>query len=77
LVITDINMPDINGLELVRFIRKSDQHKNTKGAADLDPILREGPRARLFTRSGRLPGKTFSPESLREEARSLLARVTE
>ena len=30
LVITDINMPDINGLELVRFIRKSDQHKNTK-----------------------------------------------
>ena len=29
LVITDINMPDINGLELVQFIRSSEQHKRT------------------------------------------------
>ena len=29
LVITDINMPDINGLELVHFIRKSDRHRST------------------------------------------------
>jgi len=29
LVITDINMPDINGLELVQFIRKSDRHRST------------------------------------------------
>src|SRR5204862_6852047 len=29
LVITDINMPDINGLELVSLIRKSDAHKRT------------------------------------------------
>jgi two-component system, chemotaxis family, chemotaxis protein CheY len=29
LVITDINMPDINGLELVQFMRKSEQHKRT------------------------------------------------
>ncbi len=29
LVITDINMPDINGLELVRFIRSSEQHQAT------------------------------------------------
>jgi two-component system, chemotaxis family, chemotaxis protein CheY len=29
LVITDINMPDINGLELIRFIRQSPQHKDT------------------------------------------------
>ena len=29
LVITDINMPDINGLELISFIRKSEAHKNT------------------------------------------------
>lgn len=26
LVVTDINMPDINGIELVRFIRASDKH---------------------------------------------------
>jgi|SRR5215471_9270725 len=29
LVITDINMPDINGLELIQFIRKSDRHRAT------------------------------------------------
>jgi two-component system chemotaxis response regulator CheY len=29
LVITDINMPDINGLELVQFMRKSEQHRRT------------------------------------------------
>jgi two-component system, chemotaxis family, chemotaxis protein CheY len=29
LIITDINMPDINGLELVRFVRDSERHKAT------------------------------------------------
>lgn len=29
LIITDINMADINGLELIHFIRKSDHHKAT------------------------------------------------
>jgi two-component system chemotaxis response regulator CheY len=29
LLITDINMPDINGLEIVQFMRKSERHKAT------------------------------------------------
>ncbi len=29
-VITDINMPDINGLELIRFIKKSARHKGAR-----------------------------------------------
>src|SRR4028119_1011586 len=29
LVITDINMPDINGLEVVRFVRDNPTHKET------------------------------------------------
>jgi len=29
LVVSDINMPDINGLELVQFMRKSEAHRNT------------------------------------------------
>ena len=29
LVITDINMPDINGLELISFIKKNEAHKST------------------------------------------------
>ena len=28
-IITDINMPDINGLELIRFIRDNDRYKKT------------------------------------------------
>ena len=28
LIITDINMPDINGLELIRFVRQSQAHKD-------------------------------------------------
>ncbi len=29
LIITDINMPDINGLELIRFIRDNERYKDT------------------------------------------------
>jgi two-component system chemotaxis response regulator CheY len=29
LVISDINMPDINGLELVRFFREREEHRET------------------------------------------------
>ncbi len=29
LIITDINMPDINGLELINYVRKSEQYRNT------------------------------------------------
>jgi two-component system chemotaxis response regulator CheY len=29
LILTDINMPDINGLELVNFVKRSQQYKDT------------------------------------------------
>jgi two-component system chemotaxis response regulator CheY len=29
LIITDINMPDINGLELINYVRKSEAYRNT------------------------------------------------
>lgn len=29
LILTDINMPDINGLELVNFVKRSQQYKET------------------------------------------------
>jgi len=75
LVISDINMPDINGLELVRFIRKSDQHKHTRvllistqsSQRDRDRGMSLGADAYLT--------KPFSPESLREEALRQLALV--
>ena len=66
LVITDINMPDINGLELIRFIRQSPQHKNTPliiistegKERDRDKGLGLGANAFLV--------KPFQPEALLE-----------
>jgi two-component system chemotaxis response regulator CheY len=68
LVITDINMPDINGLELISFIKKSEAHKGT-------PILiistasseRDRDRGMLLGASGYLV-KPFTAESLVQHA---------
>jgi len=75
LVITDINMPDINGLELVQFIRKSEQHKTT-------PILlistlsseRDCERGLSLGANGYLT-KPFTPEVLRQEAARQLGQT--
>ncbi|HEY3237138.1 MAG TPA: response regulator [Polyangiaceae bacterium] len=74
LVITDINMPDINGLELLRFMRNSHQHQST-------PVLlistqsaeRDRERGLQLGADGYLT-KPFSPESLRREALRQLTR---
>lgn len=72
LVITDINMPDINGLELVQFMRKSERHRET-------PILlistqsSERDRERgLSLGADAYLTKPFSPETLRQEAERFL-----
>ncbi len=74
LVITDINMPDINGLELVQFIRKSERHR------DLPVLListqssdRDRERGLALGADGYL-AKPFTPELLREETVRQLAR---
>jgi two-component system chemotaxis response regulator CheY len=77
LVITDINMPDINGLELVRFIRTSEMHKATpvllistqSSERDRERGLSLGADAYLT--------KPFTPELLREETARQLARGRE
>lgn len=75
LVITDINMPDINGLELVRFVRQSAHLRSVplliistqSSERDLDRALKLGADAFL--------AKPFSPELLRDKvAESLAAR---
>lgn len=73
LVITDINMPDINGLELISHIRKSDAHKHT-------PVLiistqsseRDRARGLSLGANGYLI-KPFSQEALLDEVWRLLA----
>jgi two-component system chemotaxis response regulator CheY len=72
LVVTDINMPDINGLELISFIRKSESHKTT-------PVLiistqsseRDRARGLSLGANGYLI-KPFSQEALQIEVWRLL-----
>jgi two-component system chemotaxis response regulator CheY len=74
LVITDINMPDINGLELLSFIRSNERHRET-------PVLlmstqtseRDRDRGLKLGAAGYL-AKPFSPEELRDETARHLAR---
>ncbi len=75
LVVTDINMPDINGLELVSFVKNSDGYReipliivSTEGSdRDRAKGLELGADAYLV--------KPFAPEDLRETARELLRRA--
>jgi two-component system chemotaxis response regulator CheY len=72
LIITDINMPDITGLELIRFVRESPLHGkvplviiSTDGAErDRERGLKLGADAYLV--------KPFAPEALVEVARRAL-----
>jgi two-component system chemotaxis response regulator CheY len=72
LIVTDINMADINGLELVRFIRKSAHHHATplliisslRGEHDVDRGIALGANGYL--------AKPFTPVQLREACDELL-----
>ena len=77
LVITDINMPDINGLELIKFVRQSAHHQRV-------PVLiistqsSERDRERgLALGADHFLAKPFTPEALLEAvSTSLAARAT-
>ena len=73
LIVTDINMPDINGLELLSFVKSNDRYReiplvvvSTEGSdRDRDKGLGLGADHYLV--------KPFDPEALRAVARDLLA----
>jgi len=75
LIVTDINMTDINGLELIRFIRKSEHHRTTplviistlRAQHDVERGLALGADAYL--------AKPFTPEQLRDTCTKLLDRA--
>ena len=71
LLVVDINMPNINGLELISFIRRSETHRET-------PLLiisteaseRDRARAMQLGANGYL-AKPFTAEALAEAVRGL------
>lgn len=75
LIVTDINMPDINGLELVSFVKQNDAYRSiplvivsTEGSdRDREKGLELGADAYLV--------KPFEPEALCRVARDLLDRA--
>jgi two-component system chemotaxis response regulator CheY len=76
LIVTDINMTDINGLELIRFIRKSEHHRTTplviistlRGEHDVERGIALGANAYL--------AKPFTPDQLRDTCARLMTATT-
>jgi two-component system chemotaxis response regulator CheY len=72
LIITDINMPDVNGLELIHFIRKSEHYRTTPLVIiSTQATERDVERGRQLGADAFVP-KPFSPEALRETCARLL-----
>jgi len=77
LIVTDINMPDINGLELVSFVKSNAAYRSIplvivsteRSERDRDKGLGLGADAYLV--------KPFEPETLRQVAEDLLAASRE
>lgn len=72
LIITDINMPDVNGLELIRFIRRSDHYRTTPLVIiSTQASERDVARGRKLGADAYVP-KPFTAEALRGTCERLL-----
>ena len=71
-VVTDINMPDIHGLELLSFMRKSEIHARTPVViVSTEGALRDRERGMALGANAYVT-KPFEPEALRETVRRVL-----
>ena len=74
LVVTDINMPDINGLELVRFIRSSERHKDVPLLIISTQTSGQSRKRVLDLGADAFLAKPFEPETLVDAVDRLLNR---
>lgn len=73
LVLTDVNMPVLSGLELIRLIRaRPEQRSLPIVAISTERAAEDADRARLAGADGYI-GKPFEPETLDQLLRELLA----
>jgi two-component system, chemotaxis family, chemotaxis protein CheY len=75
LVVVDVNMPDINGLELVAFLRKSDVHKTTPVILISTESSATDRRRGLDLGANAFLAKPFGTAELAETARRVLGEV--
>ena len=73
-VITDVNMPDINGLELVNFIRKSEHHRATPLIIISTQSSERDKQRGIALGADSYLAKPFEPEDLRDLVRAHLSR---
>jgi two-component system, chemotaxis family, chemotaxis protein CheY len=71
LIITDINMPDINGLELIHFIRKSEHHRATPLVIISTQTTERDVERGLALGANAYLAKPFTVEALRETCNKL------
>ena len=72
-VVTDINMPDINGLELVNFVRKSEHHKQTPLIIISTQASERDKQRGIALGADSYLAKPFEPKDLRALVRAHLA----
>ena len=71
LLLVDINMPNINGLELISFIRRSETHRDTP-LLIISTEASERDRARAFALGANAYlAKPFTAEALEQAVRSV------
>jgi two-component system, chemotaxis family, chemotaxis protein CheY len=72
LIVTDINMADINGLELIHFIRKSEHHRDTPLVIISTQTAERDVLRGLALGANAYLAKPFTPEQLRDTCARVL-----
>ncbi len=72
LIISDINMPDINGLELLSFVKKSELYKNIPVLMISTETKEEDLKRAMSMGASSYLKKPFTAEMLKEQVKKLL-----
>src|SRR5512140_754200 len=72
LIVTDLNMADINGLELIHFIRRSEHYRNTPLVIISTQNTKQDVDRGLALGANAYVPKPFTPEQLRDTCGRLL-----
>ena len=74
LIITDINMPDINGLELINFVKTTPRYRNIPIIIVTTEKSKEDKERGLALGASAYVTKPFKPEELQEAITHILQR---